>query len=523
MIYIDPPYNTGNDFIYKDNFAQSEQATAIAEGDIGEEGRRLVVNQRSSGRFHSNWLTMMYARLRTARDLLSEDGVIFISIDENEVSNLRLILDEIYDGYHFVGQFVWQSKKGGGGDVSNVVIDHQYVICYAKNIDSEPVSKIPMDAEPLNLTDEKGPYRKGRELNKWGSNSSRQDRPTMYYPIPGPSGEEVYPIRNDGSEGCWRWGKAKLLELVAQGDALFEKREDGTFIVYEKIRTTDARLKPYRTWLSEVGTNAEGTEALKSIFQTSPFDFPKPLSLLEHLIRIGCTSPDDIVLDFFSGSGTTAHAVMNLNAEDGGRRKFIMVQLPEPIAEESDSFKEGFRTICDIGQERIRRAGSRIAEANGDKEHIGELDTGFKVFRAADTNIRWFSEAMRNDIFDIDMTMSDKDMLDFNPGFTDPDVVYEIMLRHRGIPLTTAVEQLQGIGPRTYRFAETVVVCLEESMTDAVIDGIAAAEPMPTKIILRDSAFGEDISLKENTMLRLEVQIRRQGGAAKRAYRVEFI
>lgn len=333
LIYIDPPYNTGHAFIYADRF-----------------------------RNHARWLSMIYPRLLLARELLREDGLICISIDDHEVAHLRLVMDELFGEENFVAQFVWQSKKGGGGDVAHVVRDHEYVLAYARNLAAGgAVGKQVLEAEPLDLADERGPYRKGRELNKWGSASRREDRPTMFFPIPGPDGTDVYPIRNDGSEGRWRLCREAMLELVRRGDLLFERRADGTYVVYEKIREGRPRLKSFRSWLAGVGSGAEGTEALKALFGgRSPFDFPKPLSLVRHLLQVG-TRPGEghIVLDFFAGSGTTGHAVLAQNREDGGDRRFILVQAPEPTGDPE------FPTIADITRERVRRAIAQVDPGQG--------------------------------------------------------------------------------------------------------------------------------------------------------------
>lgn len=525
MIYIDPPYNTGNDFVYRDDFKVSEEENAVSEGEIDQYGERLIVNQKSSGKYHSNWLSMMYPRLKVAKDLLTEDGVIFISIDDNEVDNLKKLCDEVLGNNNFIAILTREAIKGGS--VSKFLrVVHDYVLIYAKNILSVTFGGIETEGLKLDREDEKGKYAKGRELNKWGAGSRREDAPGMWYPIPGPNGEDVYPIRNDGSEGRWRLGKGKLFKLVNDGNVIFEKRDDGTYIVYEKIRDDSPKIKQFTTLFKDEYINAKGTEEIKRLFESerAVFDYSKPINLIYDLMLMSNVNDGDIVLDFFSGSATTAHAVMQLNAEDGGNRKFIMVQLPEPCDEKSEAYKAGFKNICEIGKERIRRAGEKIKEENKDKEGIENLDIGFKVFRVADTNIRWFSEAMKSDIMTpVEELINDKDRLDFNPGFTDIDVVYEILLRHRDIPLSANVEKLASIGERTYIFADTVVVCLEQNVTESMIDRIAAIEPMPMKIIFRDSAFGDDITLKTNSMLRLEAQMKKNSGSQKKAYRVEFI
>jgi adenine-specific DNA-methyltransferase len=243
-VYIDPPYNTDSkDFLYKDTYQ------------------------------HSSWLSMMEGRVRAGTELLSNDGVIFSSIDEHELHNLKVLSNSLLGEENFVGDFVWQAKKGGGGDVGTVVIDHEYVPCYRKTDDPHSLSKVTVEAEQLNLSDERGKYRRGRELNKWGAGSRREDRPTMYFPIPGPYGEEVYPFRNDGTEGRWRWGQKRMLEIVERGDVDFVRRPNGTYVTYEKIRSADPRFKPYRTWLTDVKTTADGSKLVREMFGKKPTPF----------------------------------------------------------------------------------------------------------------------------------------------------------------------------------------------------------------------------------------------------------
>jgi adenine-specific DNA-methyltransferase len=388
-IYIDPPYNTGKDFVYSDNFAEGQkpywEQTGVTEGGV-----KVDTNTDSDGRFHSNWLSMMHSRLLVARYLLRPDGVIFVSIDDRELNNLRRLMDEVFGDENFLAVLIWHSKKGGGGDVKTIVAEHEYVLAYSKSDPESAVGRRMTEAEPLDLSDQKGPFRKGRELNKWGAGSARADRPTMFFPIPGPQGEEIFPIRNDGSEGRWRLGKPAMMKIVNEGNALFERRVDGaTFIVYEKIRSADPRWKSYRTILSDAGSAAEGTSTLKELFDgVSPFDFPKPPKLLCHLLEIAAVEEDDTILDFFAGSGTTAQAVLDLNKADGGNRKFILVQLPELTAEDSPAFKAGFKRISDITVERAKRVVQKLkTEAEGllpnDPQRQFADSLGFKVYTLA--------------------------------------------------------------------------------------------------------------------------------------------
>ncbi len=491
MIYIDPPYNTGNDFVYNDDFAQTTGDYVHNSGQEDEEGNRLVANTESNGRFHTDWLNMIYPRLKVAKDLLSEDGVIFISIDDNEITNIQRLCNEVFGESNCVGTFFWQSKKGGGSDNNTIVKDIEYVVCYARNIYNDNFfNKILVEAEMLDLEDEKGRYRKGRELNKWGANSRREDRPTMFFPIKGPNGEDVYPIRNDGSEGCWRWGKQNMNDAVANNDVVFESRGDGTYIVYEKIRTTEARTKPYRAFLGEVGATADGSKQIKSIFDdTKVFDFPKPITLLHKLIEMGSVM-DCVVIDFFSGSATTAHAVMQLNAEDGGNRKFIMVQLPEVTDEKSEAYKAGYKNICEIGKERIRRAGKKIVEEQQAKQadlFSGEqkpLDIGFRVLKLDSSNMQdvYYSPEQFNE----NLLFEDN----IKPDRTDEDLLFQAMIE-LGIELSAKIEQREIAGKTVWSVADHyLMACFDKDVNETAITEIARQHPY--YFVLRDSSLATD-------------------------------
>jgi len=521
MIYIDPPYNTGNDFVYNDDFkdpiAHYKEVTSQATKS----------NPETMGRFHTAWLNMMYPRLRLAANLLRDDGVIFISIDDNEVTNLRKLCDEVFGEENFVGKFVWQSKKGGGSDNNAVVSDQEYVLCYAKSLAlGNSLRKIVVDAEPLDKEDGHGKYRVGRELNKWGSNSRREDRPTMFFPIPGPNGEEVYPIRNDGSEGCWRWGKENMLEAVRQGNVEYAKRDDGTFIVYEKIRTEEPRQIPYRTLIEEVGTTADGSKLIKALFDDIKiFDYAKPIDLIKKFIEMGA-GESDIILDFFSGSATTAHAVMQLNAEDGGNRRFIMVQLPEATDEKSEACKAGYKNICEIGKERIRRAGAKIFEQGVEKwsmqkiseEELPEtvdsdgviersssvtyqmnlsvcgkespdLDTGFRVLKLDTSNLlAWDASPIPDHDLDVLWQRFDARDKTLKPDRSDMDIVFEVMLK-MGLPLDCVVSEITVGSKKCYSIGEKVLVCLEFGITPE--DIVTFCDFEPAKIICAEEAFAD--------------------------------
>jgi len=540
VIEIDPPYNTGNDsFIYPDSFKESKEEYQKRIGEKDEEGYLMKEgffrkNSRDSGHYHSNWLSMMYPRLFLAKNLLRDDGVIFVHIDDNEVHNLRMIMNEIFGEENFVVEFVWQSKKGGGSDNSRAVKDHEYVLCFCKNNDESPLSKILIESEELDNEDEKGKYRRGRELNKWGSNSRREDRPTMYFPVKGPMGEDVFPIRNDGSEGCWRWGKTKMAEIVAEGNAEFSMRDDGTYIVYEKIRNQDPRLKPYRTWLKDVDTTADGSKEVKDLFDGKKvFSFPKPLSLAKTLMKIGFSDEEDILLDFFSGSGTNGQAVMELNREENSNRKFILVQLPEVCDEASEAFKAGYKTIADISKERIRRAINSLKNENEilNVKKAGEIkfedepnkvnqDLGFKVFKLSSSNFKiWRGSEITDENLEQELELFTNPVRE---GSEKENMLYELILK-AGYLLTDKVEFVvvipktwekqshsekpiaSGKNPRNdgyYSVNDGELIIALEEMNQEIIETIIAAKPK--KVITLDQLFTGNDQLKTNTVLQMK-------------------
>lgn len=502
LIYIDPPYNTGTDFVYPDNFQDSIKNYMELTGQV-EGGRKISSNTEASGRFHTDWLNMMYPRLKLARNLLRDDGVLFASIDDRELNNLRVALDEIFGSENFLGQFVWHSKKGGGGDVKTVVTEHEYIVGYCRSNDDLAVGRQQLEVQPLNLSDENGPYRKGRELNKWGAGSARADRPTMYFSIPGPNAEDVYPIRNDGSHGRWRLGRPAMLKVVADGDALFEKREDGTYIVFEKIRDESPRHKAYRTLLTDVGTAADGTAVLKELFDgKSPFDFPKPVGLLSRLINIAGATETDIVMDFFAGSGTTGHGVLDTNLTDGENRRFVLVQLPEPLTPENGDQKTAAdycdklgksRTIAELTKERLRRAAKKLKEASP----LFDGDLGFRVYKLDQSNIRTWQPSgdLQKDLVD-----SVEHIVN---GRSEQDVLTELLLK-LGLDLCVPIEQRQIAGKTVHAIGGGVLLaCLDTDLTEQDAEplalGLAAwhqtlAPAGDTTCVFRDSAFESDVA-----------------------------
>ena len=537
MIYIDPPYNTGNDFVYRDNFTQAQAESELAEGNINELGERLVRNTKSSNRYHAHWLSMMYPRLKLARTLLRDDGVMFISIDDNEAHNLRKLCDEVFGEENFLAHILWQKKYAVSNDDPGIAPMHDHILVYQRS-DRFERRLLPRTEKQLvrykNLdNDPRGDW----SSDNYISSKSRWERPTLWYPIKHPkTGAEVWPDEN----AVWRYSLDKHEQMVAENRLYWGPDQN-----YERPRLkrflneVQDGVVPSTWWtFEEVGHNDEAVKETGELIGKKIFSTPKPIRLLKRILEIS-TRDGDLILDFFSGSGATAHAVMQMNAEDGGNRKFICVQIPEPTDDNSDAYKAGYTNIADIGKERIRRAGEKIkAELiERRKKETGDLfdksgtpgpdtfDIGFKVFKVADTVIRWTHDALKNDgklAYD-EEALSDKDRLDFMPGFNDLDVVYEIALRQNDIPLSAAVRAASTVGPRTYLYADTVAVCLEETVTKATVEALAAIEPTPAKYVFRDSAFGDDIALKDETLRRLDALIARNTGGIKKTHTVDFL
>jgi len=521
MIYIDPPYNTGNDFVYNDTFKMDKEESDKAEGIISENNEKLQKNQKSTNRYHANWLNMMYPRLKLARDLLTDDGVIFISIDDNEQANLKRLCDEIFGEENFVGEFIWKKKQGGGNDSSKIVLEHEYVISYSRNNIQSKIyldKKYKLDNSLYPFKDENGEY--GLiTLDK----SSLGYIESLDFEIKDKEGNSYFPRNKKGEKKFrWRWGKEKIQKE-------FEKLVFKEGKVYTKYYRPEG-VTPRSLLIDAIyGRTETGNDDIKELFvNLNPFSYPKPVKLLNHFISIG-TDKNDIILDFFSGSATTAHAVMQLNSEDGGNRKYIMVQLPETTDEKSEAFKAGYKNIAEIGKERIRRAGEKIKqeiEEYNSNLKLGEEpkkvpDIGFKVFKVDDTNIKWYDLENFNE--ENQYSFDDPDSLDFVLGSNDIDIVYEIMLRQNDIPLSESLEVLTDIGNRTYLYASTYLICLETEITEEMIEKLASLDPLPIKFVFRDSAFKDNISLKDETFRKLRSLIERNSGESKVSYRVEFI
>lgn len=532
MIYIDPPYNTGNDFVYKDDFTLSKEDYDDLKGDLDDYGRRLVKNSSDSGRYHSDWLNMIYPRLQVAKDLLTDDGAIFISIDDHEVHNLRKICDEVFGEENFVAEFLWEKKKKPSFLHKNVGKLFEYILCYNKNLTKSKEFSIETTTKGKKYPLNNAGNSKQKLVFKSGSvEFNLKDQIILPQDM---SGGNIYTKllneveivngknKNDMIlDGEWRYSQETLDEIIENNEQItiskipFRPNHIKKGGEIKKMKNVFSR-DHYNS-----KTNEDATEELYNLFESEIFNNPKPVDLLVNLIKsITYDSKNAIVLDFFSGSSTTAHAVMDLNAQDGGNRKYIMVQIEEDlerkvqnttgkskkIIENSIKFLDKENKPCfitEIGKERIRRAGEKIREDNKDKEGIEDLDTGFKVFRVEDTNFRRIREVENQDLESKYKSLSKKDREDFNSHFTDLDVVYELMLRRQDIELTEEIRQLEDIGDRTYIVGDTMLVCLEEDISEEMVEKIGDIDTDLSWIVLRDSAFDDKCDLKINTAKKL--------------------
>lgn len=500
MIYIDPPYNTGNDFVYHDDFAMSADEYAEASGAVDELGNKYIKNMDSNGRFHSDWCSMMYSRLMVARSLLSEDGVIFISIDDNEVENLRKICDEVFGESNKIAQLVIENNPRGRQSDAFFATSHEYLLCYASNIDSATITGMSLSEKQkaeYKYEDEIGRYRL-LGLRQRGVASLREDRPEMFFPIwvnPEDSSisltyvedwEEVIPKKSDGREGRWMWGKQKCINesnrLVAK--LVSTRREFDIFVKDYLNKDGEQRTRKYKTiWSDKILNNQIGTQEVKAILGGDYMSFPKSTEYIKTIIQTG-TSSSSLILDFFSGSATTAHAVMQLNAEDGGNRQYIMVQLPEETPEDSEARKAGYNTIPDIAKERIRRAGKKIKEES--PLTTADLDTGFRVFRLDEGNyedVKRSPKEFKQDQLDLFLNNIKADR-------NDLDLLFGCMLDW-GVQLSLPMTQEVVDGKTIYTVNDgDLVACFAENVSEDVVK--AMAEKMPLRVIFRDSCFAQD-------------------------------
>lgn len=477
MIYIDPPYNTGNDFVYNDDFSQEAGEYLESSGQFDEQGNRLFQNTESNGRFHTDWLNMIYPRLRLAKDLLSDDGTVFISIDDNEVDNLRKVCSEIFGESNFIASLIWKSKSGGANDVSTIACDSEYVLVYSKNIENCTFN---LDTEAqvttsYNQTDANGRRYSLDRLDK----QSLGYQPSLDFPIVGPDGKTyVVEHKNPNNKVArWRWSKETVREryneLVFKYPYVYTKN-------YEKEGTVARNL----LMEDRFGRTRTGKTEVAELFdKIAFFSFPKPTKLIRYLIGL-VTNGNDIVLDFFSGSATTAHAVMQLNAEDDGNRKFIMVQLPEPCDEKSEAYKAGYKNICEIGKERIRRAGMKIKQEQGLKAQ--NLDVGFRVLKLDTSNMQpvYYNPEEYNHTMLYGLTDNIK------ADRTPLDLLFQVML-DLGKPLSAKIEEKDIAGKHVFIVNDDdLIACFDSNVTEETVKAIARLKPLYA--VFRDSSLAND-------------------------------
>ena len=497
MIYIDPPYNTGNDFVYEDDFAQSTGEYMENSGQYDEAGNRMVTNTESNGRFHTDWLNMIYPRLKLAKDLLSEDGVIFISIDDNEIDNLKKVCNEIFGESNLVAEIPWQSRASIQND-TDFSVNHEYICVYAKvrrkenrrlkesnyvewhKHDSFVCRPLPLDKDKFDNPDNdpRGPW-------KADPFDAPNVRPNLTYPVINPNtGEEHLPPRGR----CWRFLPEKFSSALADNRIIWTNNGLGRpqlKVFYEEKKEFGS---VDNSWFSaeRIGTSTSGTKELMKLFDGDAFfDTPKPVSLLLKLITLANTSDNDIILDFFSGSATTAHAVMQLNAEDGGHRKFIMVQLPEPCDEKSEAYKAGYKNICEIGKERIRRAGRKIKEDAG-LTAPADLDIGFRCLRLDESNMQQVyytpDEVEQRDLFSL--------VDNVKPDRTPEDLLFQVML-DLGVLLSSPIAVTEIAGKKVFNVADGfLLACFDHDVTDETVKAIAQMKPYYA--VFRDSSMAND-------------------------------
>lgn len=517
MIYIDPPYNTGNDFVYNDDFSQSAEEYMETSGQYDEEGNRLVKNLESNGRFHTDWLNMIYPRLKVAKDLLSDDGVIFISIDDNEVDNLRKVCDEIFGSANYEAEITYVRKTSGKQDSSNFAKSTEYILIYTKNgsWDCKTLIAGEQVTDRYNKLDKDGRKYRETDLRKTGNSDRREDRPLMFYPFYYNSQLddlqvrmerdetlldkgyiEIYPIKPDGSDGRWRWGFASSQENIVFLQAKEMPKYKGKYTIYEIDyidKTGDVRtVKEHTFWDRKEFNSDNAMLEFKALgFSNQLFPFPKSTALMKHMVYLS-NFTDGIILDFFSGSATTAHAVMQLNAEDGGNRKFIMVQLPEECDEKSEAYKAGYKTICEIGEERIRRAGAKIKSEN---PTAGKLDIGFRVLKLDSSNMQdvyYNPQAMMQSLLDstVDNVKSDR---------TPLDLLFQVML-DLGVELSAKIEERQVNGKTYYVVnGNDLIACFDEDIDNSVITEIAKQQPLYA--VFKSTSFATDSASINNEQL----------------------
>lgn len=502
MIYIDPPYNTGNDFVYNDGFGKDKGTFEETSGLFDEDGNQTIDpmqrNTESNGRFHTDWLNMIYPRLKVAKDLLTDDGVIFISIDDNEVENLKKLCNEIFGESNFIAQLATVMNLKGNNDQFGFAGTHEYTLVYAKSIlnieDLNGISLTEEDYADYTEQDEHGKYKIGATLMRTGEAGFRSKRPKGFYPIyvacdytsfdvirHNDTDIVVYPLTKEGVEMSWRRSPENLHQT--RNEFVIKKTTNGISFYKKQRLEEDMKRgkKPKTLFYKPEYSSGNGTGMLKELFQGRLFDNPKPIALISDFIKIG-TNNESIILDFFSGSATTAHAVMKLNAEDGGNRKFIMVQLPEKTEEKSEAYKAGYKNICEIGKERIRRAAKKIKEEAG--LSVQNLDTGFRVLKLDTSNME--------DVYYTPQEFELQSLFNENvkADRTNEDLLFQVML-DLGIELSAKIDSKQIAGKNVHFVDDNyLVACFDRDVNESTITEIAKLQPI--YFVMRDASAAND-------------------------------
>ena len=497
MIYIDPPYNTGSDLVYNDDFSKSTTEYIASSGYLDENGNRLVENLESNGRYHTDWLNMIYSRLRLAKDILATNGVIFVSLDDNESANLKKICDEVFGAVNFIGQITVVGNPRGR-DYGGVARMHDYLFVYKKS--PEAVINLIEDSEnSFKMFDSLGGFEL-RELRNRNIKFNKENRPNLYYPFyinPATEDEhglheislepkdgwiELYPLESQGVNTVWRWGKQKSQENL-NVNIKAKPMRNGSYMIVEKYR--EGRMMARSVWWDKDTNTEKGTLLVKELMEGKVFDYPKTVEMLMKTIEMGTDSDEGAyVLDFFSGSGTTAHAVMQLNAKDGGNRKFIMVQLPERTDEKSEAYKAGYKNICEIGKERIRRAGRKIKEDS--PLTTQDLDIGFRVLKCDTSNMK---EVYYNPA-EYEASLFPRLEDNIKEDRTPEDLLFQVML-DLGVLLSSKIEETTIAGKKVFNVEDNyLIACFDSNVTEETIKAIAKQKPY--YFVMRDSSMAND-------------------------------
>lgn len=487
MIYIDPPYNTGNDFVYEDDFAQSTEDYMGNSGQYDEKGNRMVTNTESNGRFHTDWLNMIYGRLKVAKSLLSEDGLIFISIDEHESHNLRKICDEIFGGQNFVSQIVWEKRYTRSNNAKRFTTLTEPLLCYAKNVTviTDIKEKRNEKADSIYSNPDNDPRGVWTSVS-YVNPATKDQRPNLTYPLYNPFTGTIV----EHPTNAWKYEKATYEKHVKENRLYWGKSGENTYPRLKKfLSEMDGGMVPVDLWRQDdTGTTDQASKELENLLGRKIFDFPKPKELVMRVISLivnGDAGKDSIILDFFSGSATTAHAVMKLNAEDGGHRKFIMVQLPEKTDEKSEAYKAGYKNICEIGKERIRRAGRKIKEDAG-LTAPADLDIGFRCLRLDESSMKpvYYTpeDTQQQDMFSL--------VDNVKPDRTPEDLLFQVML-DLGVLLSSPIETMEIFGKKVFNVANGfLLACFDHEVTDETVKAIAQMKPYYA--VFRDSSMAND-------------------------------